>query len=135
MAVETKEDPEGTVVATTVGEDTADESTAYGSITAKTRRPINDAPRGVRQQTTDRQREVRFYQTRIHRGTVHAAVRTAMAELGSTPVSGYRDNVDGPGGGRSRNLSACAIRARGTPQQRASSNSLENGAASRAEPY
>ena len=34
MAVETKEDPEGTVVATTVGEDTADESTATEAMEA-----------------------------------------------------------------------------------------------------
>ena len=35
-----------------------------------------------------------------------------MAELGSTSVSGHRDNVYVPGGGRNRDLSACAIRAR-----------------------
>ena len=52
-----------------------------GSPAAETRRPINDAPRGVRQQTPGRKREVRFPETRIHRGAVHAAVRTAMAEL------------------------------------------------------
>ena len=106
-----------------------------GSTTAETRRPINDAPRGVRQQTPGSTREVRFPKTRIHRGTVHAAVRTAVAELGNSPVRGYRDNVDGPRGGRNRNLSACAIRASDPLQQRASSNPGETGAASRAEPH
>ena len=58
-----------------------------------------------------------------------------MAELGGTPVSGYRDTVDGPKDGRKRDLSACATRASGPPQQRASSNPEETGAASRAEPH
>ena len=58
-----------------------------------------------------------------------------MAELGSTPVSGYRDNVDGPRGGRNRNLRACAIRARDPPHQCASSNPGETGATSWAEPH
>ena len=58
-----------------------------------------------------------------------------MAELGSTPVSGYRDNVDGPGVGRNRDLSACAISARDPPQQCASSNPGESGVARRAEPH
>ena len=52
-----------------------------GSTTAETRRPINDAPRGVRQQTPGSKREVRFPEARVHREAVHAAVRTAMAEL------------------------------------------------------
>ena len=67
-----------------------------GSPAAETRRPINDAPRGVRQQTPGRKREVRPPKTRVNRGAVHAAVRTAMAELGDTPVSGHRDHVDEP---------------------------------------
>ena len=58
-----------------------------------------------------------------------------MAELGSTPVSGYRDHVDGPRGGQNRDLSACAIRARDPPQQRASINPGKTGATSRAEPH
>ena len=70
-----------------------------GTTTAETRRPINDAPRGVRQQTPGSKREVRFPEARVHRGAVHAAVRTAMAELRITQYRGHRNNVNGPGGG------------------------------------
>ena len=45
-----------------------------GSTTAENRRPINDAPRGVHQQTPGRKREVRFPAARINRGAFHAAV-------------------------------------------------------------
>ena len=106
-----------------------------GTTTAETRRPINDAPRGVRQQTPGSKREVRFHEARVNRGAVHAAVRTAMAELGGTPVSGYRDYVDGPRGGRNRDLSTCAIRARDPPQQCARSNPSETGTTFWTYPY
>ena len=58
-----------------------------------------------------------------------------MAEIGRTPVSGYRDTVDGTDSGRNGNRSACAIRARDPHHQCASSNPGETGAASRAEPH
>ena len=66
--------------------------------------------------------EVRTPNLTVNRGAVHAAVGTAMAELGDAPDNSCRDNVDGPGNGRNREISACAIRDRATPQQCASSN-------------
>ena len=45
-----------------------------------------------------------------------------MAELGDATDNSCRDNVDGLGNGRNREISACAIRDRAPPQQCASSN-------------
>ena len=106
-----------------------------GTTAADTRRQINDAQRGGRQQTPGSKMEVRFPETRVHRGAVHAAVRTAMAQLRITQYRGYRNHVNGPGNGRNREKCACAIRVRDTPQQCTSSNTGETGAASRAEPH
>ena len=58
-----------------------------------------------------------------------------MAELGNTPVDGYRDTVNGPGSGRDGNRGACAIRASDHPHQCASSNPGETGAARLTEPH
>ena len=93
-----------------------------GTTTAEARCSINDAPRGVRQQTPGSKVQVRTHNTRVNRGAVHAAVGTAMAELGDAPENSCRDNVDGPGNGRNREISACAIRDRAPHQQCASSN-------------
>ena len=106
-----------------------------GITTAETRRPINGAPSGVRQQTPCSEREVRFPETRVNRGAVHAAVGTAMAELGEAPDNRSRDYVDGQRSGRIREISACASRARTNPQRCTSSNPMAIDATSWADHY